>query len=305
MCVECGCGKPERFGVQPMQARPAGASSDHWHTHADGTSHSHPHDHDHPHHHDHDHDHPHHHPHDVGSHGESGGARRVVELARPILERNDRLAERNRGYLKAKGIWAVNLVSSPGSGKTTLLEKTLAALKDEDRRQAAVIVGDLATERDARRLRAAGADTVQITTGEACHLDAEMVARGMDQLDLSRCRCLFIENVGNLVCPAAFDLGENQRVALLSVTEGEDKPLKYPVLFKSANVVVVTKLDLAAPAGVDLADLLSNLRAVNPQAKVIRLSARTGDGMSGWLDWIRGFLRRPSDSGFSTVAESA
>lgn len=229
---------------------------------------------------------------------------RVLELARPILAHNDRLAERNRGFLRAKGVWAINLVSSPGAGKTTLLERTVSALHHGDRRRASVIVGDLATARDAQRLRAAGADAVQITTGEACHLDAEMVARGMDQLDLSHCRWLFIENVGNLVCPAAFDLGEQRRVALVSITEGEDKPLKYPVIFKSADVVLVTKMDLAAVLGADVEGLTANVRAVNPNATVLKVSARTGEGMVDWLGWIRQSSANPS-SGFSKVAEPA
>jgi hydrogenase nickel incorporation protein HypB len=228
----------------------------------------------------------------------------VLDLAQPILARNDRLAERNRGFLRAKGVWSVNLVSSPGSGKTTLLERTLTVLNEGDRRRASVIVGDLATARDAQRLRAAGADAVQITTGEACHLDAEMVARGMDQLDLSQCRWLFIENVGNLVCPAAFDLGEHRRVALVSVTEGEDKPLKYPVIFKSADLVVVTKMDLAAVCGAEVDQLTANLRAVNPEATVLKVSARSGEGMAAWMAWIRDSSANPS-SGFSKLAEPA
>lgn len=180
----------------------------------------------------------------------------------------------------------MNLLSSPGAGKTTLIERTVSALGDEAR--VAVVVGDLATANDATRIREAGAPVVQITTGTVCHLDAEMVARGIEQLDLDRCAWLFVENVGNLVCPADFDLGEDLRVVLLSVTEGEDKPLKYPPIFRSADAVVVTKLDLAAATGADLRRLREHLQATAPGARVFELSARTGDGMAAWLDWLRG-----------------
>jgi hydrogenase nickel incorporation protein HypB len=207
----------------------------------------------------------------------------------PILAHNDRLAERNRGYLRARRLLALNVLASPGAGKTTLIEKTVAALEADF--PAAVIVGDLATANDAQRIRAAGAPVVQITTGTVCHLDAEMVARGLEQLELAGRRLLIIENVGNLVCPADFDLGENVRVVLLSVTEGEDKPLKYPPMFRSAHVVLVTKLDLAAATGCDLDGLRRNLRSVAPQARVFELSARTGAGMEPWLGWLRGLDR--------------
>lgn len=314
MCAECGCGQVERFGVQPLQAPPARpvrlveaethahVEHIHEHVHADGTRHSHPHVHGAGHEHDHDHphvpgEHAHTHTHADGTtltHPHPGDAAHAhtavtLDLHQPILARNDRLAERNRGYLRAKGIFALNVLASPGAGKTTLLEKTLAALAAE--LPAAVIVGDLATACDAERLRAAGAPVVQITTGTVCHLDAEMVARALEQLDLDGRRLLWIENVGNLVCPTDFDLGENARVVLLSVTEGEDKPLKYPPIFRTAHVVVVTKTDLAAATGCDLAALRHNLRAAAPQARVFELSARTGEGLGAWLDWLRGWVR--------------
>jgi hydrogenase nickel incorporation protein HypB len=293
MCLECGCGKVESFGVEPLQPTPAqpvrlaagpnpgDAEHAHVHTHADGTTHSHPHHHplDHGHGHHHDHDHPHDHPHAHGA-----GQPVSIDVGQPILARNLRLAERNRGYLAAKNVAALNVVSSPGAGKTTLIEKTVAALGP--RRPVAVIVGDLATANDARRIRSAGAAAVQITTGTVCHLDAEMVARGLEQLELRPGQLLIVENVGNLVCPADFDLGEGCRVVLLSVTEGEDKPLKYPPIFRSAQVVVVTKTDLAAATGCDLEALRRNLRAVAPQARVFELSARTGTGMDAWQDWL-------------------
>lgn len=314
MCAECGCGQVERFGVQPLQAPPARpvrlvepethapVEHIHEHVHADGTRHSHPHTHGAGHEHDHDHSHApgehghththadgttHCHPHPADAVHTHAGV--TLDLHQPILARNDRLAERNRGYLRARDVFALNVLASPGAGKTTLLEKTLAALAAD--LPAAVIVGDLATARDAERLLAAGAPVVQITTGTVCHLDAEMVARALEQLDLDGRRLLWIENVGNLVCPADFDLGENARVVLLSVTEGEDKPLKYPPIFRTAHVVVVTKTDLAAATGCDLAALRHNLRAVAPQARIFELSARTGAGLGAWLDWLRGLVR--------------
>ncbi len=313
MCKECGCGTVERFGVHPMQAVPGSPvrlirpgdegeadaevrEGEGWHRHADGTVHHHAHD-SHPHHHPHDH----HHPSDEGL-SSAGNSRdsllplkgeallaslvapRTIEIGRPVLDRNDRLAARNRACLRELGLPAVNLVSSPGSGKTTLVEKTVSALAGKV--PTAVIVGDLATARDAERIKSAGAPVVQITTGTACHLDAAMVARGMESLDLTGCRLLLIENVGNLVCPADFDLGEDRRVVLLSVTEGEDKPLKYPPIFRWATAVVVTKLDLAEATGVDLGLLRSNIASVAPRARVFELSAKTGLGMGPWLEWV-------------------
>ncbi len=209
----------------------------------------------------------------------------TLDLHAPILARNDRLAERNRGFLRAKGIVAVNLLSSPGAGKTTLLERSLPALAAQF--APAVINGDLATANDAARLHATGAPVAQITTGNVCHLDAEMVARGLEQLPLDGRRLLFIENVGNLVCPASYDLGEDRRVVLFAVTEGEDKPLKYPPVFHRADLVVISKIDLAAAAGFDRAAALDNLRRVAHHAPVIELSAKTGEGFDAWLDWLR------------------
>jgi hydrogenase nickel incorporation protein HypB len=200
------------------------------------------------------------------------------------LSGNDRVAEQNRGAFRALGVLALNVVSSPGAGKTTLLQKTLTALKD--RRRCAVIVGDLATDNDAARLRATGAPAVQIATGTLCHLEAGMVAAAMQQLDLKALDLLIIENVGNLVCPASFDLGEAVRVVLLSVTEGEDKPLKYPPMFHSADVVIVTKTDMAAAAGFDRELALKNIRQASPRAKVFELSSRTGEGVQAWCDYL-------------------
>lgn len=224
------------------------------------------------------------HPHDHHDH-EHEDARRTIEVRKPVLEQNDRLAERNRGFFKGRGIFAINLLSSPGSGKTALIERTLEDCGSE--LGIGVIVGDLQTENDARRIRGKGAPAVQIMTGEACHLDAHMVEHALEKLDLKAVRTLFIENVGNLVCPASFDLGEAARAVLLSVTEGEDKPQKYPVIFHDADVVLITKMDLAAAVGFDREAALKHIRGAAPHAEILEVSARTGAGMDGWYAYLR------------------
>lgn len=213
-----------------------------------------------------------------------------VDVRIPLLEKNDILAERNRGYFLGRGLVALNLVSSPGAGKTTLLERTLDTFGREHR--CAVLVGDLETENDGRRLRREHAPVAQITTNTTCHLDASMVARGVESLDLAGVKVLFIENVGNLVCPASFDLGEQVRVVLLSTTEGEDKPLKYPPIFKSAHVVLLTKIDVADALGFDCAVAVENIRRIAPQARVIQLSARSGEGFEEWTALLRSLVTR-------------
>jgi hydrogenase nickel incorporation protein HypB len=200
------------------------------------------------------------------------------------LEKNDRLAERNRGFFEAKRLLVLNVLSSPGSGKTTLIQKTAEMLKD--RLRLGVIVGDLATENDAERLRSVGIPVVQITTGSVCHLEAEMVARAMAKLDLDALDVLIIENVGNLVCPASYDLGEHLRAVLMSVTEGEDKPLKYPTIFHSAQVALVTKSDLSEATGFDRESALANLHRVSHHAQVLELSSRSGVGMTEWCELL-------------------
>ncbi|HMP83246.1 MAG TPA: hydrogenase nickel incorporation protein HypB [Verrucomicrobiota bacterium] len=254
MCKECGCG----LGGGDVQIG----------------GHSHAHDHDH--HHDHSHSHNH-------SHGHSH-ASFTLDLNRSLMEKNDRLAERNRGFFHAKKLLVLNVVSSPGSGKTTFIRETAVRLKG--RLRVGVIVGDLATDNDAARLREAGVPVVQITTGTVCHLDAEMVSKAAAQLDLDKLDVLIIENVGNLVCPADYDLGEDVRVVLLSTTEGEDKPLKYPPMFHSANVVIVTKSDLAAAAGFNREQALANLKRISHHAELFEISSKTGDGMRAWLDFL-------------------
>lgn len=212
---------------------------------------------------------------------------RLIEIETGILSKNDAIAATNRRVLRALGAFAVNLVSSPGSGKTTLLCETIRRLGSHP---LAVIEGDQQTSNDADRIRATGAEAVQVNTGKGCHLDADMVARAMDALPLAPGGFLFIENVGNLVCPAAFDLGEDAKVAILSVTEGEDKPLKYPDMFTAARIALVNKVDLAPHCDTDLDLIETNLRRVNPMIEVIRVSARTGEGMEDWLRWLKARL---------------
>jgi hydrogenase nickel incorporation protein HypB len=212
------------------------------------------------------------------------GRRRLLAVQQGLLSKNDQQAALNREHFREQGLFVINLMSSPGSGKTALLERTLADLGE--RLPSAVIVGDLATDNDARRLRRPGVEVVQINTGTMCHLEAAMIARHCGGMALEKCKLLFIENVGNLVCPASYDLGEDLRVVLLSVTEGEDKPLKYPKLFKTADVVVLTKCDLAEAVQFDRAGAVANIQAIAPQARLLELSARTGAGMAKWYEFL-------------------
>ena len=257
MCQECGCGS----GGGDVKI---GA-----HTRDEKSHHAHEHVHE-PHDHGHDHEH---------SHG-----KQTVPINRSLMEKNALLAERNRGFFRAKKLLVLNVVSSPGSGKTTFIRETAAQLGASLR--VGVIVGDLATDNDAARLRTVGIPVVQITTGTVCHLDADMVSKAAAQLDLDQLDVLVIENVGNLVCPADYDLGEDLRVVLLSVTEGEDKPLKYPPMFHSANVAVITKTDMTAAAGFNRDLAFINLQRVSHHARIFELSAKTGEGMKAWLDFL-------------------
>jgi len=246
MCAICGCGSTE-----------------------------HVHDHDHAHDHTHDHAHDHAHDHDQA---------RRVRVERDLFEKNDRFATVNRRLFEATATVALNLVSSPGAGKTSLLVRTLLDLRD--RQPLAVIEGDQQTSLDADRIRATGVPAVQINTGKLCHLDAQMISLALAELPDTRNGVLFIENVGNLVCPAGFDLGEAGKVVLVSVTEGEDKPLKYPDMFRAARLVLVTKVDLLPHLELDVAALCTNVHAVNPRAEVLQLSTRTGEGLDAWYAWL-------------------
>lgn len=206
---------------------------------------------------------------------------RIVEVREGILKKNDQRARELRDEFRRQGVYVVSLVSSPGAGKTALLEKTLLALKDV--RHVAALVGDLATDNDARRLGQTGVPVRQITTGTLCHLEAQMVADALQGWDLASLDVLFLENVGNLVCPSSYDLGEDLRVVLLSVTEGEDKPLKYPTIFNSADLAVITKMDLAEAVGFRRDEAHHNIREVRPGLEILETSARTGQGMDTWL----------------------
>lgn len=294
MCTVCGCGTAPVIEKGTDSEKEMGHQHGH-HAHSHDHHHGHIHDHDHPHDHDHGHSH---------DHGESGSIHygngiagvhipgmsqeRIIQVERDILSKNDGYAAENRSFFAASGIFALNFVSSPGSGKTSLLVRTIAEL--QDRLAISVIEGDQQTSNDAARIRETGASAIQINTGKGCHLDAAMVGHAMDELRPRTASYLFIENVGNLVCPAGFDLGEDAKVAILSVTEGEDKPLKYPDMFTAAKLAILNKIDLAPHCDVDLDLYEANLRRVNPDIDILRISARTGEGMALWLGWLRAKL---------------
>ncbi len=261
MCTTCGCGQGE--------GRIEG--DEHPHAHADGMIHSHAHMHEH-----------------------GIGQRRMVQIERNLLEKNDAFAKLNREQFAEKGIFVLNLVSSPGSGKTTLLTATIERLKD--RLAIAVIEGDQQTTHDADRIRATGVPAIQINTGKGCHLDAHMVGHAAERLNLPQDSVLMIENVGNLVCPSAFDLGEAHKVVILSVTEGEDKPLKYPDMFAAADLLVLNKVDLLPYLKFEVDQCLDFAHRVNPRLKIIRTSAVTGEGMAAWTDWIESGARAAKNS---------
>ena len=256
MCTSCGCGIDEA----KLEGK-AGHESGHRHTHAEGTVHSHEH-----------------------AHAPGVDARRRVQIEQDILAKNNAYAAQNRQSLSERGIFALNLVSSPGSGKTTLLCETIAMLRGQP---VAVIAGDQQTSQDADRIRATGAPAIQINTGRGCHLDAHMVGHALEDLSPAEGALLLIENVGNLVCPAAFDLGEAHKVVILSVTEGEDKPIKYPDMFRAAGLMLLNKTDLLPHLDFDLDAAIDFAHRVNPDMRVIRVSARSGEGMDEWLEFLR------------------
>lgn len=284
MCTTCGCSPT--FGHQ----------HDHEHTHAHrhgDQTHSHPHQHqhtheqgDHHHHHDHLHDdsHPHEH------HHEEPARSRKISIEEDVLAKNNRLAAFNRALFREKGILVLNLVSSPGSGKTTLLERTLRDLSGKYR--CAVIEGDQQTDNDARRIAATGVPVKQINTGSGCHLDAHMIMHATEAFDLDHLDILFIENVGNLVCPAAFDLGEAHKVVVLSVTEGEDKPLKYPQMFHNSGLMLLNKVDLLPHLSFDVAQCRVYAGRVSHNLQILELSATSGQGLEGWYGWLERELGR-------------
>jgi len=274
MCVTCGCSEKDQVAVVD-----AATGDQRMMSHDDAHAHGHTHAHDDK------HDHGHRHSHDGSAAVMAKTHSRTIELEQEILGKNQLIAERNRGWLAAKGILALNLVSSPGSGKTTLLEHTLHALKGEF--EIGVIEGDQETVNDAERIRATGCKAVQINTGTGCHLEADMLDRGLKSLEPANNSLLFIENVGNLVCPALFDLGERAKVAILSVTEGEDKPLKYPHMFRASKLMILNKIDLLPYVKFDVERCIAYAREVNPEIKVLQLSATTGEGCDEWHQWLR------------------
>jgi hydrogenase nickel incorporation protein HypB len=228
---------------------------------------------------------------------------RLLEVRKNVLKQNDVLARALRDRFQAQSTFVVSLVSSPGTGKTTLLERTLTFFNQQHR--VAALVGDLATENDAQRLARSGAPVKQITTGTVCHLEAAMVEQALQGWDVGQIDLLFIENVGNLVCPASYDLGEDLRLVMLSVTEGEDKPLKYPTIFNSADAAVVTKCDLAAAVEFDELTALANIRAVQPEMPVFLLSAKSGKGMDNFLQFVAQKMhRKRSDAVVTPPAEA-
>jgi hydrogenase nickel incorporation protein HypB len=219
---------------------------------------------------------------------------RIVEVRQNVLRKNDQLARALRARFEDAGVFVVSVVSSPGAGKTELLRRTLTELRAT--RRVAALVGDLATDRDAQRLAQSGAPVRQITTGTVCHLDAEMVQNALDGWHLDALDVLFIENVGNLVCPASYDLGEHVRVVLMAVTEGEDKPRKYPTIFNTADVAIITKIDLAAAVDFNREEAFDSIRSIQPALPVFEVSCRTATGLTNWLTWLNGNIRGPTAS---------
>ncbi len=283
MCSTCGCGQPEEEvtilvpGEKPKKKGEGPVQNEHMpdHDHHHGHEHHHHHDHDH---HHHDHDHPHEH-----------GHREVIDLERDILQKNNLLAERNRGYFEAKNIVTLNMMSSPGSGKTTLLEATIR--KMDGAVPVYVIEGDQQTMNDAERIASTHAKVVQVNTGKGCHLDSDMVHRAVLKLQPENNALLFIENVGNLVCPSLFDLGEGKRVVIMSVTEGEDKPVKYPDMFISSDLCIINKTDLLPYLKFDMDKAKDYIKRINHHMDIMELSAQTGEGLDVWIEWLTNMLK--------------
>ena len=304
MCTTCGCGAGDVKIDGHDHHHGEDHEHGHEHVHADGTRHSHGHGHDGDHAHDHDHGHGAGHDHQhryapVHSHAPGVSQKRMVQIEQDILAKNNAYAKQNRERLAARGIFTLNLVSSPGSGKTTLLCKTIEMLNGKA--SVAVIEGDQQTSQDAERIRATGALAIQINTGKGCHLDAHMVGHAMEKLDLREDSLLMVENVGNLVCPAAFDLGEAHKVVILSVTEGEDKPIKYPDMFRAATLMLLNKCDLLPYLSFKVDAAIEFARRVNPGIEVIQVSATTGQGMDEWLAWIEVGARDTATKKLATV----
>lgn len=275
MCVTCGCSDDVHVKVTMVDSLHDDNHHHHHHTHVlpDGTVVTHTH------HHEHEHTHP------EPAHIHAQVHSTTVSLEADILAKNNLLAAQNRGWFKGRNILALNLMSSPGAGKTTLLTRTIKDLKQK--LEISVIEGDQETINDAQKIQETGCKVVQINTGTGCHLDAGMIDKGLQQLNPPLNSVVMIENVGNLVCPALFDLGENAKVVILSVTEGEDKPIKYPHMFRASQVMIITKLDLLPYVQFDIEKCIEYARQVNPQIQVFQVSAQTGEGLNDWYDWLR------------------
>lgn len=295
MCTVCGCGSDQVKVEGHEHTHGADHSHKHDHSHENDQHHAHNHEHGHDNlEHENSHDHIHSHEGSNDTHYGKGPAHahvpglsqtRMVEIEQNILGKNDEYAHENRHFFTDNGILSLNLVSSPGSGKTTLLTKTITDLKDE--LSLSVVEGDQQTSNDADRIRETGVPALQINTGKGCHLDAHMVGHALENLKPEQGGVLFIENVGNLVCPAAFDLGEAHKVAILSVTEGEDKPLKYPDMFHASDIMLLNKIDLLPYLDFDVEKCIEYARRVNPSIQILQVSATSGEGMEDWYQWIK------------------
>ena len=318
MCTVCGCGTATTEGDKPVEAHGHKHDHDHDHGHDHGHEHghSHSHGHEHPHDHGHEHGHDHHHGHGhshdhahaeaapeqkidygaglAGVHVPGLSQERIVQIERDILSKNRSYAQENRGYFARKGVLALNFVSSPGSGKTSLLVRAINDLKA--RHEIMVIEGDQQTSNDADRIRATGAAALQVNTGKGCHLAAHMVGHALEKLNPPQNSLLFIENVGNLVCPAAFDLGEAHKVVLLSTTEGEDKPAKYPDMFAAADLMLLNKSDLLPHLDFDVGACIAHALRVNPNLQTLIVSAKTGEGMQAFYAWVEARAARISQA---------
>jgi len=270
MCGTCGCGSESKGPtiVKPGEENHKHSNHEHTHEHSHDGHHHHHDGHSHTRDHSHDHNH------------------KVLAIEQDILQNNQVLAARNRGYFEAKNIFALNLVSSPGSGKTSILERTLADLKAEI--PFYVIEGDQQTMNDANRIDALNIPVVQINTGKGCHLESDMVYNAVKKLEIKNDSILMIENVGNLVCPSMFDLGESKRVVIISTTEGEDKPIKYPDMFHTSDICIINKIDLLPYVNIDVQKLKDYALKVNPNLKFFEVSATTGEGMVAWYQWLKG-----------------
>jgi len=287
MCANCGCQGDGTTMLDLQTGETTMMATVHEHDAGAHRLHSHHHGHGEPHHHVHDHAH----------HPMPTSGLNVVDVEHRILAKNDASAAKNRAWLAGREILALNLASSPGAGKTTLLERTIRDLAGA--LPLYVIEGDQATAHDGERIRSAGAAVVQINTGTGCHLDAEMVTRALSTLKPPSGSVLLIENVGNLVCPALFDLGERAKVVVFSVTDGEDKPLKYPHMFSAAALVILNKIDLLPHLDFSLDEAIANIRRVNPEAAISQVSSRTGQGITDWYDWLRVQLAAARQSAFA------